>query len=170
MSAREPVTAQLYAPEDTRPETSWAELVRRLAASRTFWLSTARNIRPHVMPLLAVSVDRAIYFCAGPATRKARNLARESRCVLTTAADGVDIVVEGKAVRVTDGPTLERVADEYRSKYGWDPEPRDGEFHGEGAPTAGPPPLHLYELVPETAFGFGTDESLNAMRWTFDRQ
>ena len=87
-----------------------------------------------------------------------------------SAADGVDVVVEGRAVRVTDGPTLERVADEYRSKYGWDAEPREGEFRGEGAPTAGPPPLHLYELVPETAFGFGTDESLNAMRWTFDRQ
>ncbi len=45
--------------------------------------------------------------------------------------------------------------------------PRDGAFYGEGAPTAGPPPLDLYEVVPKVAFALGTAESLNAMRWTF---
>ena len=53
-------------------------------------------------------------------------------------------------------------------EVGWDAEPGEDAFYGDCAPTAGPAPLHLYELVLERVFGFGTDESLNAMRWTFD--
>src|SRR5438128_7230699 len=79
------------------------------------------------MPLLAVCVEEKIYFCAGPKTQKARNLARDSRCVLTTAAEGVDVVVEGRAVRVTDSGTLARAAHVLRlvgmfvslRRYGW---------------------------------------------------
>ncbi len=168
MSAREPVTARPYLRSDTRPGVSWSSLLRRVAESKTFWLATSRTGPPHVMPLLAVCVEEKIYFCAGPKTQKARNLARDSRCVLTTAAEGVDVVVEGRAVRVTDSGTVVRAAHAYRAKYGWDAEPGEDAFYGDGAPTAGPAPLHLYELVLERVFGFGTDESLNAMRWTFD--
>src|SRR5438445_74735 len=89
MSAREPVTAQPYLRSDTRPGVSWSSLLRRVAESKTFWLATSRTGPPHVMPLLAVCVEEKIYFCAGPKTQKARNLARDSRCVLTTAAGGV---------------------------------------------------------------------------------
>lgn len=170
MPPSEPSIARAYLRDDTRPAVSWPQLVQRLRGSKTFWLATSRNGTPHVMPLLSVVVDGAIYFCAGPNTQKARNLARDPRCVLTTAAEGIDIVVQGKAARVAEAATLVRAAEDYRSKYGWDAEPREGAFHGEGAPTAGPPPLYLFELVPQTAFGFGTDESSNAMRWSFDQR
>ena len=44
----------------------------------------------------------------------------------------------------------------------------DGAFHdAEGAPTAGPPPYDVYEVIPTTAFGFGTDESFSPTRWRF---
>ena len=66
-----------------------------------------------------------------------------------------------------DAVRLERVAGAYRSKYGWEPAPRDGAFYGEGAPTAGPPLLDVYAVAPQVAFGFGTGASLNAMRWSF---
>ena len=156
----------LYVADDSRPAATWDGVVARLAQSKTFWLATNGEGGPHVMPLLAVTLDGRIFFCAGPQTRKARNLARDSRCVLTTAAEGMDIVVEGEAVIITDDPTLRRVAGAYLSKYGWDAEPRDGALWAEGAPTAGPPPLDLYELRPRKVFSFGTDESVNAMRWT----
>ena len=55
--------------------------------------------------------------------------------------DGVDLIVEDRAEFVTDQPTLERVAEAYRNKYGWPLEIRDGQAHAPfGAPTAGPPP------------------------------
>ena len=89
--------------------------------------------------------------------------------MLATAAEGMDIVIEGAAVRVTDAATAERAARVYLAKYGWDPEPRDGRFWAEGAPTAGAPPLDLYEVRPTKVFSFGTNESHNATRWTMAR-
>jgi hypothetical protein len=45
---------------------------------------------------------------------------------------------------------------------------RDGAFHDtEVAPTADPPPYDVYEVIPKTAFGFGTDESFSPTRWDF---
>ena len=168
MSNHQPVTARPYQPNDERPQTTWAEAQRRLEAARTYWVATVRpDGLPHAMPVLSVWLDGALYFCAGAATRKARNLARNAHCVITTSADDLDLVVEGNAVPVRDAGKLRRAADIYRSKYGWDPMPRDGAFYGEGAPTAGPSPLDLYEVAPRLVFGFGTTESLNAMRWTF---
>lgn len=170
MAGGQPVGASRYFAADPRPETTWADVVRHLDRTNTFWLATTRaDGLPHVMPLLAVCVEGRMYFCAGPRTQKARNLARDPHCVLTTTTPGLDIVVEGTAVLVTDQRTLEDAADVYRARYGWDAEPRDGAFQGEGAPTAGPPPLNLYRLQPARAFGFGTDGSLNAMRWTFSQ-
>lgn len=112
----------------------------RLRKAQAFVLSTTRSDgRPHAVPLLAVYVDGALHFATGDATQKARDLAANPACVMTTSGDGSDLVVEGHAARVGDEHTVRRVADAYRSKYGWDPEPRDGELHAEGAPTAGTP-------------------------------
>jgi hypothetical protein len=36
-----------------------------------------------------------------------------------------------------------------------------------GAPTAGPPPYEVYEVIPKTAFGFSTDLSFGPTRWDF---
>jgi nitroimidazol reductase NimA-like FMN-containing flavoprotein (pyridoxamine 5'-phosphate oxidase superfamily) len=155
-----------YVAGDSRPTATWDDVAGRLGEAKTFWLATTGEGGPHVMPLLAVTLNGRVLFCAGPRTQKARNLARDPRCVLTTAAEGMDIVVEGEAALVTDEATLRRAADVYLAKYGWDAEPRDGAFRAEGAPTAGPPPLHLYEVRPTKVLSFGTDESVNAMRWT----
>ena len=48
-----------------------------------YWLSTVRpDGRPHVTPLLGIWLDGALYFCTGPDERKAKNLARNPRCIL----------------------------------------------------------------------------------------
>jgi hypothetical protein len=77
-------------------------------------------------------------------------------------------VVEGSALKVREEETLRHVAEEYASEYDWHVTVRSGAFHGtEGAPTAGPPPYDVYEVIPKTAFGFGTDESFSPARWDF---
>jgi nitroimidazol reductase NimA-like FMN-containing flavoprotein (pyridoxamine 5'-phosphate oxidase superfamily) len=41
-----------------------------------YWLATVRpDGRPHVMPLLRLSLDGAFYFITGESTRKGKNLA-----------------------------------------------------------------------------------------------
>ena len=138
--------------------TPWAEAARRLAAAETYWLATVRaDGRPHVVPLLGVWVDGSVCIAAGPGTRKAANLARDPRCVVTAASlelPSLDLVVEGSAVRVGDDAVLARVAAAYRSKYGWEVEVRDGSLHGEGAPTAGPPPYAVFAVTPAVVHGF----------------
>ena len=67
-------------------------------------------------------LDDALHFCTGPEEQKARNLERNPHVVLTTGSnaygEGLDVVVDGDAVRVTDNDRLHRIADAYESKYG----------------------------------------------------
>lgn len=104
--------------------TPWARAVEQLKAADTFWISSVRNDgRPHVTPLIAVWLDEALLFTTGPEEVKAANLAANAACALTTgsaslAADGLDIVIEGRAQEVTAPDELERVAVGFADKYG----------------------------------------------------
>ena len=134
----------------------------------TCWLATVHpDGRPHVMPLGVLWVDDAFYFTAGPATRKAKNLARNPHCVITVATHDFDLVIEGEAAKVTDEARLQRIADEFAAS-GWAPTVRDGAFYAEfSAPSAGPPPWEVYEVMPKTVFALGTAEPYGATRWRF---
>lgn len=96
-----------------------------------------------------------------------RNLAIEQNCALTVATEPFDIVIEGVAAKITDDATLHRLADLFGAE-GWAPSVRDGAFYHEfSAPSAGPPPWYLYELVPRTVFAFGASEPFGATRFDF---
>ena len=177
MNGREPV-AELdprFSSEDAAAGT-WAEVRRRLEAAEVYWISTVRpDGRPHVTPLLAVWVDGGLFFCTGPDERKAKNLERNPRCVLTTGCnalgEGLDVVVEGEASRVTDDARLGRVADTYLSKYGddWRYAVRDGAFYHDPGSLRGEDPgaAWVYEAAPAKVFGFGKGESYSQTRWRF---
>jgi Pyridoxamine 5'-phosphate oxidase len=168
MAATEPTAARPFNAEERRPLPPWPEARRRLAEGGTYWLATARpDGRPHVVPVLAVWMDGALHFSSSPAARKAKNLARSPHCVITAGTPALDLVVEGQATTVRDEATLRRLAEAYASKYQWQVTVRDGALWGEGAPTAGPPPYHVYVITPTAAFGFGTDETFGATRWRF---
>lgn len=167
MVAKEPV-AELHPQFSSpgAPATSWVEARRRLEQAEVYWLSTVRpDGRPHVTPLLAVWVDGALYFCTGPGERKAKNLMQNRHCILTTGCnalnEGLDLVVEGDAVRVSDTAQLQRLADAYAAKYNWHFAVRDGTFYGEGGES------WVYEVAPTTVFGFGKGEPFSQTRWRF---
>lgn len=164
-----PVSEETIRPQDDRP-VPWTEAAEHLAAAGTFWMATVRpDGQPHVRPILAVWVDDALHFVAGTSSRKWANLGRSPRCSLSTGTPGLDLVVEGEARHVTDDARLRRVANAYESKYGWPVEIRDAAFHAEGAPTAGPPPFHIFALSPAMAYAFATDETFadRSTRWRF---
>ena len=158
-----------FSSEDARP-TSWATAREQLARAEIFWLSTVRpDGRPHVTPLITVWVDDALYFCTGPTERKARNLEHNTHVVLTTGCndidEGLDVVVEGDAIRIADQPGLQRVADAYAAKYG-DPfnfTVGNGAFLNEG----GGGEALVFEVRPVKAFGFGKGDSFSQTRWRF---
>ncbi len=108
MDEREPATGAC-APTSAVPAPSRRRGPRRscsLQQAEVLWLSTVRpSGQPHVTPLLAVWWNGAIHFCTGPTERKAKNPAANPACVLTTGRaelEGLDIVIEGRAVIVTD--------------------------------------------------------------------
>lgn len=103
----------------------WADTAAVLDSAEMFWLSTVRKDgRPHVTPLPAVYLDGTLYFCAGAREQKTANLHANPRCVLTTGTNrlksGLDVIVEGAAVRATDAALLVRLKELWKSKLDWD--------------------------------------------------
>jgi nitroimidazol reductase NimA-like FMN-containing flavoprotein (pyridoxamine 5'-phosphate oxidase superfamily) len=136
-SMNAPVTNldQRYSDSDA-VATGWIQTREVLETAELFWISTVRaDGRPHVTPLVAVWVDDAIYFHTGAAEQKAANLRTNPHVVLTTGCNGwdggVDVVVEGDAVQVTDEDVLRRLAEAWATKWDgrWQLGVRDGCFH-----------------------------------------
>jgi len=137
---------------------------------RPAFLSTMRpDGRPHSAGIGAIWLDGDIYFTSGPGTRKSRNLAVNPACTISAALKTIDIVFEGEAVRVTDRLTLERVAGRFRED-GWQVQVEgDAITAPYNAPSAGPPPWHLYRFTFHTAIGNATAEPHGATLWRFER-
>src|SRR6266545_200222 len=90
-----------------------------ITTKTTYWLAAARpDGRPHVTAVGALWVDGSFYFTSGAGTRKSRNLVENPNCVITVALDGLDLVVEGMAAKVTDDATVARLAERYAAQ-GW---------------------------------------------------
>ena len=142
----------------------WANVVKTLEAGtppapdahnrRTTWLSTVnKDGSPHLTAVGALWLEGAYWFQTGSNTRKGRNVARDARCSIATSIRDADVVVEGEAERVTDRPTLERLAKAWADQ-GW-----PAEIHQSGtgitapfnAPALGPPPWNVYRLTPHSA-------------------
>jgi hypothetical protein len=132
----------------------------------TTWLTTINpDGSPHVMAVGVMSHNGGWYFTSGPATRKSRNLARDPRCVVSVATEPFDLVVEGTAERVTDAGELASVAAAFADD-GWPCEVSgDAVTADYSAPSAGPPPWHVYRVRPSTVFALGTSEPFGATRF-----
>jgi hypothetical protein len=154
------------------PPIPWSRAEQQLEASGgtsvRHYLATVRpDGRPHLAGIGALWVDGKFYFVSGAGTRKSRNLAQRGDCVISVTLPDLDLVVEGVATKVTDGPTLQRLAERYDAQ-GWPATVKDGAFTAPySAPSAGPPPWDLYEFRPTTAFGVTTAEPYGATRWRF---
>jgi len=155
----------------------WAEVQQVIDDAEIFWLSTVRaDGRPHVTPLPAMWLDGALHFCTGPAEQKARNLERNPSCVLTTGTpvflDGLDVVVEGTARRVTDREALERLATMWMDRLEWPFEVVEGGFRDPevagAADEASPPDVALvFAVAPTKILAFGKGEPFSQTRFTF---
>jgi Pyridoxamine 5'-phosphate oxidase len=136
----------------------------------TCWLATINGDgSPHVTGVGALWVDGAFWFETGEHTRKGRNLARDARCTLSVATDAFDLVVDGRALRITDEPTVAAMATRWAAA-GWPVrvDETGGALTAEfSAPSAGSPPWFVYRLTPHRAVALETVEPGGATRWTF---
>jgi general stress protein 26 len=120
--------------------TPWRDVVRALEEAELYWLTTVRaDGRPHVTPLIGLMHDGAMHFCTGPREQKYRNLEHSASVALTTGnntwAAGLDVVVEGRALRLSDEGVLQRLADAIEAKYGsvWHFDVAEAMFQAPGA-------------------------------------
>ena len=138
--------------------TPWEATRKDLEAAELFWITTVRpDGRPNVSPLVAVWLDDALHFCTGSEEQKAVNLRGNQQVVLTTGCNtwegGVDVTVEGVAVRQTDPDVLERLADAWGRKWDgrWQYTVQDGGFRD----TDGQNTALVFSVVPTKVFAFG---------------
>ena len=124
---------------------SWAE--DRLARSRNYWLATVTpSGAPHLMPVWGVWQESGLWFSSANGSRKARNLANDSRCMLSTDDPLEPVVVGGTARRISDHAALERMLAVENTKYGTE--------YGEGM--VDPEFNSVFELRPEWVFALDT--------------
>jgi PPOX class probable F420-dependent enzyme len=147
----------------------WEDTAGLLAAAELYWLTTVRvDGRPHVTPLIGVWLDGAVHFCTGQDEQKARNLAANPACAITTGRNdwnqGVDTVVEGTVEQVTDDARLHQLADAWVAKYGeeWRFDVRDGAFHSDEGGRA-----LVFAVAPTRAFAFGKGEPFSQTTYRF---
>lgn len=150
----------------------WDETRELLETAELFWISTVRDDgRPHVTPLVAVWADGAIHFHTGPAEQKAANLRANPHVVLTTGCNrwdgGVDVMVEGDAVRVTDTAVLERLAEVWATKWDgrWQLTARDGGFQNSDG--GGDFRSEVYTVTPTKVYAHSKGEPFGHTRHTF---
>ena len=136
---------------------SWAEA--RLAASHDYWVATVRpEGRPHVMPVWGVWLDGAVWFSSGGRSRKARNLAADPRCTVTTDRAAEPVVVDGTAELVGDVDRIRRFLDAFNAKYSTD----------YGLDFFDPAVNATFRVPPEWAFGLvEADFGGSPTRWLF---
>jgi len=136
----------------------------------TCWLTTTNaDGSPHVTGIGALWVDDTFWFVTGTGSRKGRNLARDPRCAVAVSTRVTDLVLEGRAALVSDpGAVAARAAELAAS--GW---PCEVDESGRAltapysAPSAGPPPWHVYRIEPTSITALLTTGRGGATRWTF---
>jgi hypothetical protein len=138
--------------------------------ARTTWLTTVNEDgSPHVTAVGAVWLDGTFWFQTGQGTRKSHNVARDPRCSVAVSIRDADVVVEGRAARVTDPADIARVAKAW-ADGGWPVEPDES---GSGitapfnAPSQGPPPWNVYRIEPGSATVVSGEEPGGLTRFTF---
>ena len=147
--------------------TPWEETRRVLETADLFWLSTVRaDGRPHVTPLVAVWHDGAIHFATDPSAQKTVNLRGNPHVILTTGCnqrEGLTVVVEGDAVRITDQDALERLASVWATKWdgSWPYQVRNGYFYffDEDGQTVLVGPNPVFSVKPTKVFAFGRGQT-----------
>ena len=150
--------------------TEWPAARDQLRDAKSYQLTTVRTDgRPHQTTIVGVWVDEVFSFTTSSGEQKAHNLMAGNRHVIVTAGnsgwDGMDVILEGEAVDVTDTDRLSGLVDAYRDKYedwfGF--RLVDGEFTAPGAIG----PVLVYDVRARKAFGFAKGDTFSQTRWRF---
>jgi len=144
------------------------DVVKALETSKNLYVATKRKdgSMSARAPIWFMYDGNAVYFSTGPEEQKAKNLAANSSVAVVTGCnefeEGLDVVVEGRAVTVTDPSSVELLAktlnDKYDNFFGFNA--HDGKFVHDGGGTA-----HAYVVVPTKSFAYARGATYSATRY-----
>jgi hypothetical protein len=151
-------------PEGEKGLLPWTWALERLEQSHNYWLATVRPAgRPHLMPVWGLWMDGGFYFSTGRQSRKAKNLATNSSCVIATENAAEAVVLEGVARETPDVPLRRKFIRYTERKYNF-----DMSGFTDGILNLKEP---IYVVEPRVAFGLHEKKSLNtATRWHFAKK
>jgi uncharacterized pyridoxamine 5'-phosphate oxidase family protein len=137
----------------------WAE--DRLKKSRQFWIATTRpDGRPHVMVIWALWMNGLLYFSTGAKSRKARNLAANPHCTMSTDASDQAVILEGVVETERSVDTIRKFVSLYGKKYKF----KMGEMGDKMIALEDP----VFYLRPQVGFGLWEKKfASSATRWIF---
>jgi general stress protein 26 len=151
---------------------SWEATQAIIESAELFWISTVRaDGRPHVTPVVAAWANDAIWFSTGADEQKFANLRANPHVVLTTGCNrwdsGVDVVIEGLAVHVTDDAVLGQVVGAFLDRWDgrWEFTVRDGCFRG----SDGSGGAEVFSVLPVKVFAHAKGDPFGATSHQFIR-
>ena len=152
-----PNVPPVYGLKERQQYLPWSHAEKRLAASRNYWICTARpDGRPHSIPVWGFWMDGALYFGSARASRKARNLAHNPAISVHLESGDDVVILEGTAVEVTDKSTFKKLGSECKKKY--------------KMPLMIMPESVTYCVRPHVALAWTEKEfPKNATRWEFEQ-
>ena len=150
---------------------SWAE--QRLKKSHNYWITTVKLARasrqtphasshasPHTMVVWGLWQNGCFLFSTGSKSRKARNLAENSDCVVCTENAAEAVIVEGVA-EIADMAARRRMLPVYERKYKFDMGAMRKDILSMKEP--------VFAVRPRVAFGLWEKHFVGkSTRWRFD--
>jgi Pyridoxamine 5'-phosphate oxidase len=150
---------------------SWAE--QRLKKSHNYWITTVKLARasrqtphasshasPHTMVVWGLWQNGCFLFSTGSKSRKARNLAENSDCVVCTENAAEAVIVEGVA-EIADMAARRRMLPVYERKYKFDMGAMKKDILSMKEP--------VFAVRPRVAFGLWEKHFVGkSTRWRFD--
>ncbi len=124
-TARAPKASRPHAPgygfpEGTKGLLPWSWAEQRLKKSHNYWIVTVKSDgSPHSMVVWGMWQDGRFLFSTGSQSRKARNLAANANCIVSTEHAHEAVIVEGVA-EIADVAARRKMIPAYERKYDWD--------------------------------------------------
>jgi hypothetical protein len=140
---------------------SWAE--QRLKKSHNYWITTVKPDRsPHTMVVWGLWQDGRLLFSTGSKSRKARNLAHNTSCVVCTEHANEAVIVEGTA-EIADETARRKFLPTYERKYKFDMKGMKQDILSMKEP--------VFAVCPRVVFGLWEKHFIGkSTRWTFEKQ
>ena len=107
-------------PEGNKGLLPWSWADQRLRKSHNYWITTVKpDGSPHTMVVWGLWQDGRFLFSTGSKSRKARNLAHHSHCIVCSEHAHEAVIVEGIA-EIADVAARRKLIPIYEKKYNWD--------------------------------------------------